>query len=400
MGAGQQNGERFASLDYIRGLSILGILAVNALAFAQPFSVYMEATATPVPLTHADNLAWWAVQTFAREKFITLFSMLFGVSLFLVGETNPPRAVPHETPLFRRLAWLLVFGVVHGAVIWMGDVLLLYAVTGFAFWQWRTRSAGWLLGTGVALYLVNFVAPILADLFMQHKEMTRAAVVPDLTPLVDLMRSDLWGSLQGNFKQWADLIVLEVMFFLLQTLSLMMIGLGLFKAGFLKNRAPSWTYWLAVVAGGACLAATGVVVWRYVGDGYHAANYATLYNLLTNTLPPLISLGYAAGLMLLARTAVGGVVLYPLRCAGRMAFTNYLCQSLIMTGLFYGGRGPEMWGLPWYGQMNTAGLMPIVGCILAGQLVFSMLWLTMFRYGPFEWAWRCLTYQRWVGILR
>jgi len=89
------------------------------------------------------------------------------------------------------------------------------------------------------------------------------------------------------------------------------------------------------------------------------------------------------------------VLLYPLACAGRMAFTNYLTQSLIMTGLFYGGRGPD-----WFGEMNHAALVPIVLMIWIGQLAFSTLWMSAFRYGPFEWGWRCLTYQRWMPIRR
>ncbi|MBW8880644.1 MAG: hypothetical protein JF615_04225, partial [Asticcacaulis sp.] len=165
--AGRGEKERFATLDHIRGLSILGILIVNALGFAQPFDVYVFPTHSPVPLTAADNMAWWAVETFAREKFITLFSMLFGVSLFLVGETHPPREPLWRTPLFRRLGWLVVFGLVHGAVIWLGDVLLLYAVTGFIFWRLRHHNAAWLLVTGFALYVFNFTIFPLFD-YLSH----------------------------------------------------------------------------------------------------------------------------------------------------------------------------------------------------------------------------------------
>jgi uncharacterized protein len=78
-----------------------------------------------------------------------------------------------------------------------------------------------------------------------------------------------------------------------------------------------------------------------------------------------------------------------------MAFTNYLTQSLIMTGLFYGGRG-----LDWFGEMNHAALVPIVAAIWIGQLVFSTVWMSAFRYGPFEWGWRCLTYARWMPIVK
>ena len=103
----------------------------------------------------------------------------------------------------------------------------------------------------------------------------------------------------------------------------------------------------------------------------------------------------AAVLILLARTKFGARLLHPLACAGRMAFSNYLTQSLIMTAIFYGGRGPGL-----FGTMNHAALVPIVAAIWIGQLIFSTLWLRWFRYGPFEWGWRCLTYDRRLPIIR
>ena len=115
---------RIRSLDYLRGLSILGILLVNAITFAQPFDVYVLPRLSPVPLSHDDLIVWWLTETFFKEKFITCFTLLFGISLYLVGRDRNPVLPAYQTPLFRRLSWLVVFGLIHGALIWHGDILL------------------------------------------------------------------------------------------------------------------------------------------------------------------------------------------------------------------------------------------------------------------------------------
>ena len=386
---------RLVSLDTIRGLSILGILIVNALDFAQPLAVYGNPTLSPVPLTSNDDLAYFFVETFAREKFVTLFSLLFGASLFLVGESDPkaPR---------RRLLWLAIFGLIHGALIWHGDILLLYALTGLVFMQWREWPARRLLITGMVVYGVSITGMTLLEyvsaLVTQQIDTPRAGV----DELVALVRSGFWGGIAGNFQQWTGLIVAEIIVYLPVTLGLMMIGLGLFKSGFLKGEAPLWVYGMAVMVGAVCLVATATVQLRFLMSGYSAADFAAIYHFVTSLTPVFISLGYASLLMLMLKIGLLRLLLYPLQCAGKMAFTNYLVQSLVMTSLFFGGRAPqalsEAWSLPWFGQMNMAALMPIVVTIWIAQLIVSTAWMSVFRYGPFEWLWRSLTQQRLVSI--
>jgi uncharacterized protein len=388
--------QRLVSLDTIRGLSILGILIVNALDFAQPLAVYSNPTLSPVPLTPADGLAFFFVETFAREKFVTLFSLLFGASLFLVGEGDA------KAPL-RRLIWLTVFGLIHGALIWHGDILLLYALTGLIFLRWRDWPAQKLLITGVVVYGVSTVGVTLLEILSAF--VTQTLDPPDtggITTLVALVRSGFMGGIEGNFQQWAGLIVTEIIVYLPVTLGLMMIGLGLFKSGFLKGEAPTWVYGVAVMVGAVCLVATAWMQLKFVMAGYSVQGLAPLHQFVTSLTPVFIALGYASLLMLLLKVGPMRLLLYPLQCAGKMAFTNYLVQSLVMTSLFFGGRAPagisDAWGLPWFGQMNLAALMPIVVTIWIAQLIVSTAWMSAFRYGPFEWLWRSLTYQRLVSI--
>jgi uncharacterized protein len=169
----------------------------------------------------------------------------------------------------------------------------------------------------------------------------------------------------------------------------MMIGLGLFKTGFLSGRLRMWIYLLAAVAGGAALWATGALSWRrlVLDEPLMWASAAE------SLISPVVSLGYAAVMIVIWKVGLARL-LAPLAAAGRMAFTNYLTQSLIMTTLFYGGR------LGLMGQVDRPDLWKIVAVVWAVQLIWSTLWLARFQMGPFEWVWRCLTYGRRVPIRR
>ena len=132
--------ERIFNLDMLRGLAVLGILAVNCLAFAWPGEIISMREAMPFVVDGANETALWVERVFFEGKWRTLFSMLFGVSIFLVGgeRSNEERGAH----LQRRLLWLLAFGLAHGVLIWSGDILLHYAYCGFIMMMMRSWSAG------------------------------------------------------------------------------------------------------------------------------------------------------------------------------------------------------------------------------------------------------------------
>jgi uncharacterized protein len=386
---------RIRSLDYLRGLSILGILLVNAITFAQPFDVYVLPRLSPVPLSHDDLLVWWLTETFFKEKFITAFTLLFGISLYLVGRDRDPAVPSYKTPLFRRLSWLVVFGLIHGALIWHGDILLSYALTGFVFWRWQGASARKLLIWGVLLYLAGEALLLGPNIWHQFSGDVAAEPVADFGPLIARMRGGFFDSLVQNAEVWAQGEFAEILAYMPTTLGLMMIGLGLFKAGILSGEAKTRTYLSLMAAAAVCLVLIGWQSYVIMTQNFPFPRIFGPYAVANNLLCVPVALGYASALILLGRLRLGAWLLYPLACAGQMAFTNYLMQSLIMTGLFYGGRGPG-----WFGEMNYAALVPIVAGIWVGQLVISTLWMSLFRYGPFEWVWRCLTYGRWMNLAK
>jgi uncharacterized protein len=174
-----------------------------------------------------------------------------------------------------------------------------------------------------------------------------------------------------------------------QTLGLMMIGLALFKAGFFVAGWSTDRYASLIGLGAAALAITGWLCWREdVLAGPVPGGHAALL-----FLAPFASLAYASSLILLLRGAAAKW-LAPLAATGRMAFTNYVMQSVLMTSIFYGGRGA------WMGRVDRPGLWLIVFAVWALQLTLSPSWLARFEMGPLEWIWRCLTVGHFVPLLK
>ena len=391
--------DRLFSLDMVRGLAVLGILAVNAMTFAWPWSVSSNPGIQPGFDAEAAQ-AWQFMHVFFQDKMRTLFSMLFGASIFLIGGERADKA--RGKLLRSRLFWLAIFGAIHGLAFWFGDILLLYAWTGLFVMLVRSWSARTLLITGVslnvvcsALYVGMMSMLAFAPPEAMASAMEAAAWTNDPAKLAESIRPFLGDAVSVTLhvmSMWPTVVPMMLIFMLPATMALMLIGMGLYKSGFLAGRSPVWVYGLFIAAGAGSL----WLVWQetsaFVAAGFPFVETMTKpYN---SFLAPFISLGYASLLILLARFGLK-LILTPLACAGRMAFTNYLSQTLIMTTIFYGGRG-----LGWYGQIGWPEMWMVIGGVWAAQLIWSPLWLSVFQLGPLEWAWRCLTYKRMVPLLK
>jgi uncharacterized protein len=375
--------ERIAALDAIRGLAVLGILAVNAEAFGGPIEALHDMEAWPFPHAGATALSYWIVDVFFREKCITLFSMLFGVSVFLVGGERGD-AVKGRL-LRRRLAVLFGLAMLHGFGVWWGDILSLYAATGaimFFCRSWRPRT---LMITGLAVFGAMTALLLPFGAVDAASEPDKSA---DVAAAIATATASWAGAYEVNVRSYVQMLD-SYPWALLPTLSLMMIGLALFKSGFLAGRSTTRRYQAVLGAGAMALVVQAVLSWQEVILLQPIASS----DVASGVLAPVIALGYAAGVILLLRSRAAPV-LAPVAAAGRMAFTNYLAQSVIMTTLFYGGRFALM------GQVDRPALWAIVVAVWAVQLAWSTWWLARFQYGPCEWAWRCLTLGRRVPFTR
>jgi uncharacterized protein len=391
--------DRLFSLDVVRGFAVLGILAVNAMTFAWPWAVSSNPSIQPGFDAEAAQ-AWQVMHVFFEDKMRTLFSMLFGASIFLIGGERSDKT--RGKLLRSRLFWLAIFGAIHGLAFWFGDILLLYAWTGVFVMLVRSWSARRLLITGVTLNLVCsalYVGMMSTLMFAPPEALAGAKEGVDwisdpakLSEAIAPFQGDALSVTLHVMSMWPTVAPMMLIVFMPATAALMLIGMGLYKSGFLAGRSPAWVYGLFVAAGAGAL----WLIWRetssVIAAGFPFIEAMTKpYN---SFLAPFASLAYASLLILLARFGLK-LILTPLACAGRMAFTNYLTQTLIMTTIFYGGRG-----LGWYGQIGWPEMWMIIGGVWVAQLIWSPLWLSVFRMGPLEWAWRCLTYKRMVPLLK
>jgi uncharacterized protein len=201
------------------------------------------------------------------------------------------------------------------------------------------------------------------------------------------------GAQVENAKAWLMLQTASL-FLIPITAGLMMLGLGLFKTGFMVGRSPTWVYLLVFAAGALNLAALGWYEWLASSAPRGAEDPSGGLAGVAGSFAWVITLGYVSMLVLMTRFGLK-VVTARLAPVGRMAFTNYLTQTLIMTSLFYMPWGPHWFGDPAWGPGR---LWTAVGAIWILQLIWSPLWLSAFQMGPLEWLWRCLTYGRRVPL--
>ena len=379
--------DRIVLLDALRGLGVLGILLCNAPDFAVIPALSESVSRWPHG-TGPETLGVWAVtQWLFQRKFVTLFSMLFGVSLFLVGgdRTDPQRSAT----LVRRLAWMAVFGLLHGFAIWYGDILLSYALAGFAMLKARSWSTGRLLKTGVAIWsilsLLFIVGPILSTFEPAASTAARMAKAGAIhAQQTAAFSGDAWASLVGNAQERLQRLAGEPVI-VLMTSALMMIGLGCFKAGVLTGEASDRTYRRLIAWGLLALAAVGGLIAWALASHLSKLALATFSGVQIATAP-LTTLAYV-GLMVFAARSKGLLSKIPqvLAPVGRMAFTNYIAQSLIMGAIFYGGRGLSL-----FGKVDRPALAAITVGVWIVQILWSHWWMARHDAGPLEWVWRRL----------
>lgn len=400
-----QEQSRIKSLDTMRGFALLGILAVNAAFFAAPWQAAFNPLMPPLDITDDTMWSWWVMHTFFEFKCITLFSMLFGASIYMLGGERSDKS--RGAVLRRRLFWLMIFGLIHGLLIWYGDILFHYALVGFLVLFARSWKPATLFIVGSILYVLSFalqtmngplmsmvpqdqLGPILAEL-----ESVFAVSPEDFEHMRTAYQGGFVSGVQENVDAWVEIVGHSVLGLMPRTISVMLIGMALFKVGFLSGRAPVWLYVAMMLIGAASLAVIGyqaLINWQLRFETIHMLGAGVAANA---GLSIFVSLGYASLFVLLVK-AGARLLTEPLAAVGRMAFTNYIMQSLIMTTIFWGG----MRGFGFWGEVDRITLWAIVLAVWALQLIWSPLWLSRFQMGPLEWIWRRLSYARPVSIGR
>jgi uncharacterized protein len=387
--------ERIVSLDVLRGFAVLGILIMNVQSFSMIMASYINPSAFG-DLTGLNRVVWTLSHVLADEKFMAIFSMLFGAGILMIAGRAEEKGLSAWSVHGRRSLWLIVFGLLHAYLLWYGDILVTYGICGLIVFAFRKARPGRLLISGL---LVASVASLLYLGFgysMQYwppeaTENLMRSWLPDAEHVAEEIAAYQGGWLDQMSIRIPASMSLQTFVFLIwqgwRVTGLMLIGMALLKWGVLSAARSRRFYLTSMLIGflaGYPLILLGV--YRNFAAGW-MLEYSMFYGPQLNYWGSiLVAFGYVCMVMLLAQAARTGVLTRAFAATGRMAFTNYIMQTLICTAVFYGH------GLGLYARMERKEQILLVFSIWILQLVISPVWLKHFRFGPLEWLWRSLTY--------
>ena len=390
-------GERSELLDSLRGYALLGILMANMVAFTGYFFVSPENRGALV-LAPLNDIADFVMEWLIVGKFYSIFSLLFGIGFAIqLGRLQQRgEGVPRY---IRRLAVLFLIGLAHLYLLWLGDIVALYALIGMVLLLFRNAGDKTLLRWAVALWLVPAVWSALihfgglrpAQPIYAHGEAMLAAMGFNLQngPLPYFQSAPFVDHLRAHraevFFRLGDLVY-QMRF--TKVLAMFLIGLWVGRRAIYANldQQRPLLRKVAILGLGLGLPLSAAKAYFTI-----AANERPAYQLAAECFyvlgTPTLALGYAAGFALLWAKGRRGLLAIT-GPAGRMALTNYLMQTVLMSIAFYG------WG---FGQIGIYGLIfvyPFSLALFAVQILYSRWWLARFQFGPVEWLWRSLTYGR------
>jgi uncharacterized protein len=418
--------QRLKVLDVLRGVALLGILLMNIPGFSMAqysFELFKNDPSNP---------NFWLYEFIGvvfEGKMRAMFGMVFGAGILLFIANKKDSGTSVHALFYRRMLWLVLFGLIHAhLILWIGDILYLYGVCGMIVYLFRNVPARYLVWAVPLVAVFDFVSntmfyqdlrakrldyvaatkaqaanQVLTD--AQTKALTtwrevEKTMIPnreDAKANTTKMKSDyttVASYLRPLSWQWQT----QYLFYSLwDSIALMLLGLALFKWGFLTGSWSNADYWKVVKIGYGI----GLPLVMY-SMYYSFLHYSTLEaNLARMEQVPinwvdiiypfqriLLVMAHAASLILLYKSGILQGLFSRLEAVGRMAFTNYISHSVICTLFFFG------YGLNYYAELEYYQIYFLALAIWVFQLIISPIWFKYFQFGPLEWLWRSLTYWK------
>jgi uncharacterized protein len=408
--------ERLSVIDQLRGFAIFGILVVNTFYFFHPFFSFQLGDAPAA----TERAAHFLITFLFVGKFYTLFSFLFGLGIHIQMSRAEARGARFVPIYLRRLFVLALIGLAHGTLLWIGDILLLYAGTGLlTLWLFRHRSPRtlkiwaivlvsvllFIFGLGVAAIQLARMAPSDSGAWEQvEQQFAESAQKIEQEVARDYAVYGSGGFAEITRERWDDYLELVLgkvgLWMLPSVLAMFLIGLRAGKMGWFdpgEKRAARmrgllrWALPLGLLLN-FYVAATGFEQSRM---GLEVLSWQAFFQIASLTYGSIcLALSWVALMILADGAGAAGGLRAALAPVGRMALTNYLLQSLVMTTLAYG------YGFALFGKIGLAQGLVLAIALFALQVPLSRWWLDRFRFGPVEWLWRTLTYRQFQPMRR
>ena len=411
-----KSSDRIQSLDIMRGIVLLGILLMNINGMGLAGGIGDQTIPTGWNLT-----TWIATDLFFAGTMRALFSLLFGVGMFIFLDRLEEKkaGINAANIYFRRLLWLLVFGLIHGyLLLWTGDILYDYALMGFIVFSFRKLPPIKLTLVALLLFSIGALwsySDYKNDIkFVEDVELVKNYKLEGKTVPKELQGVDMkwenreWkrspeGVAEYNAnmrKGYLDVVaflapqmqqinqMFPYRFQLWDVLSMMLLGIALFKWKVLSAEKSYKFYGIMTLLGYLI----GLSVNYYEIQSIMESNFSILSiskSYITYDLGRVpVAIGHVGAIMLFCKLPILKWLKNSLAAVGKMALTNYVMHSVFAMFIFTGA------GFGLFGTFQRFELLYIVFAIWIFQLILSPIWLKYYQYGPLEWMWRNLSYLK------
>jgi uncharacterized protein len=383
---------RIHSLDLIRGFAVLGILIMNITSFSQISMAYMNPT-IGAGLEGYNQYFHGFNYIFADTRFMSIFSILFGAGVVLFTQRIEAKGRRVVALHYKRMFWLLIFGLIHAYFIWAGDILVAYAICGSLVFFFRKKSIRTLLIMTVILFLIPICLNYMTYYGMPEEalESTFAFFYPSTEQIAAQTKI-----MQGSYIEQMPLRIenaleLQTLVFMIDTFwrtsAMMLLGMILYRKGILSGDNSTAYYknmiWVGFVPG-LIISSLGLnQVYSSDWSGAYVMNIGANYKFVSGLL---MALGYIGLVIWIYKKGIFKKLQNRLQATGRMAFTNYIGMSVICTLIFNGH------GLGLFGTFDRLQQFLIVMGVWVIMLIISPKVLKKYQFGPLESMWRKLTY--------
>ncbi len=364
---------RQALPDQLRGFALLGIIVVN-----MPFLAVSNVGVWELQLsTLSDQVVAFLIVALAQGKFYLLFAFLFGYSLTLILKTPSPDGVSRY---LRRLVGLALLGAGHAYLLFIGDILMSYALLGLVLLLFIGRSTRTVLIASAISFLLGLA--LLAVVFVESLSAanTGGGFISDPAGLDQALRGSFIEAVAGRATALPEALVVQLVINWFPALSMFLLGLAAGRAGLLSEPARYTRLWRACVIVGVLVGLPAGITsaWLALVPEDPTGIYGITGIVVGFALAPALSAGYVGAIALLSHRRFMSYA----EPAGRMSLTGYLGESIVLAIIFCG------WGFGLFGELSlTQSLMVALGVWIALEL-FAKQWLNRFAYGPFEWVLR------------
>jgi uncharacterized protein len=386
---------RVEIVDALRAFALIGILQVNIQSFvwgaSEPLGYFPESPRA------VDAATFVLVATLVSGKFFSIFAFLFGFGFVMQWRALRRFGlnVAQARRAYRRRLWfLLAVGILHGVLLYFGDILTLYAVAGFVLLLYAAVDAGSLVASARRWWLAFAAAAgVLSGLV---ELMRRAAIGEETGVLPPDAVERFFIFTRGSYLDQlgvraADFITANIgmaPFLMPQVVALFLLGALAARLGWLRRPQRHPQVWrIATWIGAVALPVSAIAAWLHFANVVDAPDSVSGLDYLLTTFGSLVACLYVAAWMRLRDRAPVRRLVAWLAPAGRMPLTNYLLQSLLMGGLLSG------WGLGLGAGLHHAELALLGLAIALAQIALSHWWIGRFGQGPLERLWRAWTYH-------